>query len=416
MNKETNVTPTSRSRRRRLAMGTAVLAASIVGGAAGLAALAPGAGAVTGTVLNANFDISPTNALPATLTPVTIAVTETSPDLFKVEAHLCQGGVGINNGFDFSLVDGPYCTPTATAAGASTRVFQELAPDATGATLTFQVAPGQGQPWTDIDGNSHQLQCDATHLCDIVVEIQTSAGSGRGYFTAPLRFATAPGAPTGVSAIGDFPNPGSGKLNVSWTAPTDTGNAPLDQYAVTATGPGGPFTTSVPATQTTAQLSGLTDGESYSVTVTARNTAVDGSHFTSAASSAAIGVPEGPPPATAPSAPRNLAGTPGNTTAGLTWQAPSSDGGSALTGYTVTRSGGPEGTVTTNVPAAQTSLNVTGLTNGTAYTFTVTASNSVGVSPASNAVTVTPVEPPPPPANPLVALINAVLKLLGLRR
>jgi hypothetical protein len=71
---------------------------------------------------------------------------------------------------------------------------------------------------------------------------------------------------------------------------------------------------------------------------------------------------------------------------------PPSNGGSPITSYVVTAS--PGGAVT-NAPASATSVVVTGLTAGTAYTFTVAAVNSVGTGPASlpsNAVT--PTAPP----------------------
>ena len=55
-----------------------------------------------------------------------------------------------------------------------------------------------------------------------------------------------------------------------------------------------------------------------------------------------------------------------------------SDGGSALTGYTVTSN---PGSITASGSASP--ITVTGLTNGTAYTFTVTAKNASGTGPAS---------------------------------
>ena len=77
----------------------------------------------------------------------------------------------------------------------------------------------------------------------------------------------------------------------------------------------------------------------------------------------------------------------------MTWTAPASDGGSAITGYTVTSS--PDGK-TASAGASATSATVTGLTNGTAYTFTVTATNAIGTGPASaasNSVTPGPNNP-----------------------
>src|SRR5207302_1099905 len=62
------------------------------------------------------------------------------------------------------------------------------------------------------------------------------------------------------------------------------------------------------------------------------------------------------------------------------WTAPVADGGSAITGYTVTST--PRRLPTT-VTAPAPSATVTGLTNGTAYTFTVTATNAAGSSAAS---------------------------------
>ena len=99
------------------------------------------------------------------------------------------------------------------------------------------------------------------------------------------------------------------------------------------------------------------------------------------------------PPAT-PSAP---AATSGNAQASVTWTKPD-EGGSTITGYTVTSSGGQ--TCTTS-DADTLTCAVTGLTNGTAYTFTVTATNGVGTSAASaSSNSVTPLGAPANPNGP----------------
>jgi hypothetical protein len=83
---------------------------------------------------------------------------------------------------------------------------------------------------------------------------------------------------------------------------------------------------------------------------------------------------------TVPDAPTIGTATGGNAQASVTFTAPADTGGTAITGYTVTSSpGGLTGT------GGSSPIVVTGLTNGTAYTFTVTATNAQGTSAASAA-------------------------------
>jgi hypothetical protein len=91
--------------------------------------------------------------------------------------------------------------------------------------------------------------------------------------------------------------------------------------------------------------------------------------------------------ATVPSPPRAVVASAGDGQATVSWTVPSSNGGAAIIDYTVTSSPG-------NVQAtvSSTTAVVTGLTNGTGYTFTVKARNTAGSSAASAAsATVTPV-------------------------
>jgi Fibronectin type III domain len=88
-----------------------------------------------------------------------------------------------------------------------------------------------------------------------------------------------------------------------------------------------------------------------------------------------------------PGPPTNVVALAGEASATVYWSPPASDGGSAITGYTVTAS---PGGATATVGANTTSATIAGLADATSYTFTVTATNASGTgaaAPTSNAVT-----------------------------
>jgi uncharacterized protein (TIGR02145 family) len=84
---------------------------------------------------------------------------------------------------------------------------------------------------------------------------------------------------------------------------------------------------------------------------------------------------------TIPDAPTIGTATAEDGQATITYGAPGSNGGAAITSYTATSS--PGGITETVTQAGSGSITVVGLTNGTAYTFTVTATNAEGTSLAS---------------------------------
>ena len=104
----------------------------------------------------------------------------------------------------------------------------------------------------------------------------------------------------------------------------------------------------------------------------------------------------------APGAPGTPTGTAEPSAVSLSWSAPGSTGSSAISGYVVTTyiSGVAQAALQTNSTAL--GYTVTGLTDGTAYTFTVAAENASGLGPPSAASTaIAPVAPNPATYNPL---------------
>ncbi len=183
----------------------------------------------------------------------------------------------------------------------------------------------------------------------------------------------APGQVTGVSAS----EGGKNSANVTWSAPT-TGGTPTSYKITPYVGSTAqtPKVVDAPATSTT--VTGLTTGTTYRFTVTATNPNGDGP--ASAQSNAVT-----PSAAVVPAAPTNVKAQPGTSSAQVSWTAAAADGDSPVTGQTVTPYIDGNAQTPVQVGAAATSTTVTGLTNGTSYTFKVSAANAVGSSPQSAA-------------------------------
>lgn len=179
------------------------------------------------------------------------------------------------------------------------------------------------------------------------------------------------GAATDVGTSRAFNN---GAATVAYTAAA-TGGAVT---TFTATSTPGSFTATGASPIT---VTGLTPGTAYTFTVKGTNTTATGPDSAASASITATTVPQAP--------------TIGTATVPLVSQAvdvaftANATGGKAITSYTATSS---PGSITGS--GSSSPIRVTGLTNGTAYTFTVTATNANGTSAASSASnSVTPAQP-----------------------
>jgi len=188
-----------------------------------------------------------------------------------------------------------------------------------------------------------------------------------------------PNAPTIGTAtdVGTGRAYNNGAATVTFTAPAWTGGLPITGYtatsnpgSLTATGAGSPLT-----------VTGLTSSTAYTFTVRATNSVGQSTASTASNSITATTVPQAPTIGTATDG-----GTGSTVSVAFTGNA---TGGKAITTYTATSSpGGLTGT------SASSPITVSGLTAGTAYTFTVTATNANGTSAASAASnSVTPAVP-----------------------
>jgi hypothetical protein len=240
-------------------------------------------------------------------------------------------------------------------------------------TITFTPTAGFGLSATTLtwsgDSSAKTFTITPTAAGSITL---TATNSGTLTNASPLTYssnATVPGQPTAVTAATSTPN----QATISFTAPTFTGGSTILYYLASST-PGNFMGVSMGASSGSMVVSGLTNGTSYTFAVYAVNAI--GTSTPSSASNAVT-------PIGLPGVPTGVTATAGNTQASVTFSAPGITGGSQITGYTVISN--PSGG--TDINSGQTALThtVTGLVNGTPYTFTVTATNIVGTGSASSA-------------------------------
>jgi len=199
----------------------------------------------------------------------------------------------------------------------------------------------------------------------------------------------------------------AGNVTITWAPPSRNVSAPVIAYnlyrATTAAGPwdanhATPLATVNTGSALTYVDSSATLGTTYYYAVTDINFAGESS-------------PAGPvsvTPATVPGAPTGVAASVDNAQSSVSFTAPASDGGSLISGYTVTaHPDGVSGTAQDRSASGSASpIVVTGLTNGTLYDISVVATNGVGSGPAGT-TTVTPATVPGTPSNVAASVDNA---------
>jgi hypothetical protein len=344
------------------------------------------------------FSDSVSNATSAVVT----GLTNGTSYKFRVAAITASGMLGA-----YSAASSAY-TPAGTpvAPGAPTGVSgtagdQQVslswsAPSTNGGSAitdyVVQYSSNSGSSWSTFsDGTSTSTSAVVTGLTNgtaytFRVAATNSVGTGN-YSSASSAITpaapSAPGAPTSVTG-----SAGNTQVSLSWTAPASSGSSAITDYVVQYSSDSGSSWSTFSdgtSTSTSAVVTGLTNGTAYTFRVAATNAIGTGNYST--ASGAVT-------PAAVPGAPTSVSGTAGNAQVSLTWTAPSSNGGASITDYVVQYSSnsGSSWSTFSDGTSATASAVVTGLTNGTAYTFRVAAVNSVGTgsySTASSSVTPT---------------------------
>jgi titin len=186
----------------------------------------------------------------------------------------------------------------------------------------------------------------------------------------PARPALAPDSPVLTATTSS-----ASAIALSWTAPDNNGASITGYTLQRSTSSTTGFTTIYTGTARTFSSTGLTRATTYYYKVLATNS-VGSSAYSTVKSATTL--------ALAPNAPTNFIATPNVTTVALSWTAPTENGGSAITGYTVKR-----GTTTLGHTGTGTTFTDTELTPATNYSYTVAAVNAIGTSPTDAVSTTT---------------------------
>ena len=178
--------------------------------------------------------------------------------------------------------------------------------------------------WTPTSAYSGTVDVFANYSTGAVIDVTG---------TASIKVPAAPALTNGDATAGSTPTVGGGTIKVAWTAPTTNADASSLTLGITGYGVylGTTKVCSAIATATSCTISnataGLTAGNSYQFTVTATNAGGDSADSAQTASVVALN---------APSTPTSVTATVNATTGKVlvSFSAPATNGGTAITGYT----------------------------------------------------------------------------------
>ena len=234
-----------------------------------------------------------------------------------------------------------------------------------GVTLDTSTGGISGTPTATSDATDYTLT--ATDDNDIEATLTFSAAVAASGVTL-----STPSAPQNLTATAQS---NGTSVVLDWDAPSDNGGASISDYEYSSND--GSTFTAIGSTDTDYTVTGLDKNTEYDFQVRAVNSEGSGT-----ATATVTETTE----ATTPNAPTGFSVTVGETTADLSWTAPSDNGGESITSYEVSSD---DGGTWTDTGDADLTYQITGLTAETEYDFKVRAVNAEGSGAASSTVTET---------------------------
>ncbi|MDD2176218.1 DUF4347 domain-containing protein [Acidovorax sp. D2M1] len=331
-------------------------------------------------ITNRNVSVTATNAGGNTTTADT-----TNATVDNIAPTVTDGRISISGasgtGGAYKIGDTVTATWNNTAGGDNN-------PDISSATVNFsQFGGGAAVAATNSAGTwtaTYTIVAGAIAAANRNIAFTATDNAGNATSTTDTTNATVDNIAPSVSSIAVSGSPGSGDTSMAFTVNFSeaVANISTDDFTLMNTGSAAGSIASVSASSGTAvnvNISGISGSGTLKVNLNGGTDIVDGVGNSvpaySGGSTHTVSI------LTAPSAPTIGTATAGDAQANVTFTAPGSNGGSAITTYTATAN--PGGAFGSCAGPAACTATVTGLANGTAYTFTVTATNGVGTSTPS---------------------------------
>jgi predicted RNA-binding protein with TRAM domain len=274
-------------------------------------------------------------------------------------------------------------TLTGVTAGDSYLSIAFTAGSAGGDPISsYQYSLNGGGTWNNVAATTSPLLVDG--LVDgtsYTVSVRAVSAAGPGATSANTETGTPATYPNPVDVTTVTANGENDQIAVSWTVPPNGGSPITEAQATAFSLPSGGVqegtcttTTNLAVGDTTScTITGLVNGTTYYVSTQSENAVNWSSRSTPFVAAT---------PSVNPGVVSNVAGTAGDGQVSLSWT-PGSTGQSAITNYVISYASGGSYVTFTHAVSTATSATVTGLTNGTPYTFEVAAVNAQGTGATS---------------------------------